>query len=195
MRLQSTAHTSRPWRIHELTDDFVVEDVWALPTPGGPGDFGKLVRYYTSGAGPSGPAVVRALFAIRWKLGAVLRLDRSADALGTRAQSLRDLLPDDLRSAPRGPDFAFFSSVYLLDDEWVAEFANRTVHGVMHVGWVSDGAEDYHGQMAVLVKPNGVLGKLYMAAIAPFRNWVVYPAVMRGIQRDWRARAGDPVVR
>ena len=35
--LPDTAHTSRPWRIHELTRDFRLEDVWALPTPGGPG--------------------------------------------------------------------------------------------------------------------------------------------------------------
>ena len=35
MRLPNVAHTSRPWRIHELARDFRVEDVWALPTPGG----------------------------------------------------------------------------------------------------------------------------------------------------------------
>ena len=44
MRLPNTAHTSRPWRIHELTRDFRLEDVWALPTPGGPDDFPRLVE-------------------------------------------------------------------------------------------------------------------------------------------------------
>ena len=44
MRLPNTAHTSRPWRIHELTGDFRLEDVWALPTPGGPDDFPRLVQ-------------------------------------------------------------------------------------------------------------------------------------------------------
>src|SRR5213596_345770 len=39
MRLPNTAHTSRPWRIHELTHDFRLEDVWALPGVGGPDDF------------------------------------------------------------------------------------------------------------------------------------------------------------
>jgi hypothetical protein len=43
MRLPNTAHTSGPWRIHELTRDFRLEDVWALPTPGGPDDFPRLV--------------------------------------------------------------------------------------------------------------------------------------------------------
>jgi hypothetical protein len=46
--------------------------------------------------------------------------------------------------------------------------------------------------MAVLVKPNGLLGTAYMAAIRPFRHLIVYPPLMRGIERDWRARAGYP---
>ena len=44
MRLPDAAHTSRPWRIHELTPDFRLEDVWALPTPGGRDDFPLLVE-------------------------------------------------------------------------------------------------------------------------------------------------------
>jgi hypothetical protein len=48
MRIPNTAHTSRPWRIHELTPDFRLEDVWALPTPGGPGHLPRLVEQITS---------------------------------------------------------------------------------------------------------------------------------------------------
>jgi hypothetical protein len=44
--------------------------------------------------------------------------------------------------------------------------------------------------MAVLVKPNGRLGALYMAAIRPFRHLIVYPALMRKIEQDWQA-GGD----
>jgi hypothetical protein len=46
--------------------------------------------------------------------------------------------------------------------------------------------------MAVLVKRNGLLGSVYMAAIAPFRHLLVYPQMMRQIEREWRAGAGDP---
>ena len=49
MRLPNTAHSSRPWRIHGLTRDFRIEDVWALPTPGGPDDFPRLVQGIASG--------------------------------------------------------------------------------------------------------------------------------------------------
>ena len=52
MRLPNTAHTSRPWRIHELARDFELEDVWALPVLGGPDDFPRLVQQLTTG-GPS----------------------------------------------------------------------------------------------------------------------------------------------
>jgi Protein of unknown function (DUF2867) len=77
-------------------------------------------------------------------------------------------LPADLRHAPSGPDFAAlaFTSLYLTGDEWAAEIVNRTMHGVMHLGWVPDGTGGYRGQMAVLVKPNGLLGTGYIAAIA-----------------------------
>jgi hypothetical protein len=46
--------------------------------------------------------------------------------------------------------------------------------------------------MAVLVKPNGLLGAFYMSAIAPFRYLVVYPAMLRTLGRQWRQRLRAP---
>jgi hypothetical protein len=187
---------SRPWRIHELTRDFEIEDVWALPTPGGPDDFAVLVEGFAAGdPSRSASAPVRALFAIRWKVGELLGWDDSDAGVGSRVPTLRDRLPDDLREAGTGPAFEGlpFSPLYLLEDEWAAEIANRTMHGVLHLGWVPDGAGGYHGQMAVLVKRNGALGTAYMAAIRPFRHRVVYPRMLRDIEREWRQRTGGTV--
>jgi hypothetical protein len=191
MRLPNSAHTSRPWRIHAITEDFKLEDVWALPTPGGKDDLRVLVE----GIAESDPAqgssrVGRALWAIRWKLGEIFGWDDTATGVGSRVASLRDRLPADLREAPTGPEFASapFTPLYLLEDEFAAEVANKTVHGVMHVGWVPDGSGGYRGQMAVLVKPNGLFGEAYMAAIRPFRHLIVYPPLMREIGRIWRER-------
>jgi Protein of unknown function (DUF2867) len=198
VRLPSSAHTSLPWRIHEIAPDFRVEDVWALPTPGGPDDFPRLVRQTSSGSTSSNPSrAARILFAIRWKLGELFGWDESDSGVGSRVPTLRDRLPADLRDAPPGPAFETlpFRSVYLTDDEWAAEIANRTVHGVLHMGWVPDGAGGYRGQMAVLVKPNGLFGKAYMAAIAPFRHRIVYPPLLRGIGQAWRADAPTPAPR
>jgi hypothetical protein len=183
MRLPDAAHTSRPWRIHEIAPDFQVEDVWALPTPGGPDDFPRLVELFIhSDPSRGAPGPARVLFAIRWKLGELFGWD-SADA--SRA-SLRDRLPDDLRgTAVAAP--APFSPLFMAGDEWAAELANRTMHGVMHLGWVAGGAGGSRGQMTVLVKPNGRLGVAYMAAIKPFRHRIVYPQMLRTLERRWRS--------
>jgi hypothetical protein len=198
MRLPKKAHTSRPWRIHELTEDFELEDVWELPTPGGPDDLVRLVKQFTSPG--DDPFVLRVLFALRWKLGKLFGWDEPDSGVGERVRSLRERLPPDLLAAPRGPDLRavpgreaaggppIFSSVYQTHDEWVAELSNKTVHGLMHIGWVpDDSGTGYHAQMAVLVKPNGWLGKAYIAAIKPFRYALVYPLLLRSIERQWHA--------
>src|SRR5829696_10374750 len=130
MRLPSTAHTSRSWRIHEFTRDFQLEDVWALPTPGGAGDFPRLVRQIAAGdPSRSWSGAAHALWAIRWKVGEMLGWDRPDAGLGSRVPTLRDRLPVDLRDASSGPDFDAlpFTSLYLLEDEFAAEIVNRTV--------------------------------------------------------------------
>jgi hypothetical protein len=195
MRLPHTAHTSRPWRIHEVTRDFRLEDVWALPSPGGPDDFPRLVQLISSGDPSRYPSrAVRTLFALRWKVGGLLGWDGPDAGQGSGRPTLRDRLPADLRDGPTGPEFDAlpFTSLYLLDDEWAAEIINRTVQAVMHIGWVPDPAGGFRGQMAVLVKPNGLLGTGYMAAIKPFRHLIVYPPLLREMGREWQARAGAP---
>jgi hypothetical protein len=190
MRLSASAHTSRPWRIHEIAPDFELEDVWGLPTPGGAGDFSRLVELATAlDASRSSSAAVRALFAIRWKVGELFGWDEPGAGAGLRVPTLRDRLPADLRDAlpPPGFDALPFDPLYLLDDEFAAEAANATMHGVLHLGWVPDGNGGYRGQLAILVKRNGRLGALYMAAIRPFRHLLVYPTMMREFERTWRA--------
>jgi hypothetical protein len=195
MRLPNTAHTSRPWRIHELTAGFRLEDVWALPTPGGPDDFPRLVALIASGdASRRSSRATRTLWAIRWKLGELLGWDDPDAGVGATVPTLRDRSPATLRDAPTGPELHAlpFTSLYLLEDEWAAEIANRTMHGILHIGWVEDQTGGYRGQMAVLVKPNGLLGSAYMAAITPFRHLIVYPPMIREIGRAWREGAREP---
>ena len=189
MRLPNTAHTSRPSRIHELTRDFRVEDVWELPGIGGPDDFPRLVRRIAAmDPSHSSSVAARTLFAIRWMLGELLGWDNPDTGIGSRVPTLRDRLPADLRDAPSGPDFEAlpFSSLYLTDDEFAAETANRTMHGVLHLGRVPAPTGGFRAQMAVLVKPNGLPGTAYMAAIRPFRHLIVYPPMLREMGRTWR---------
>jgi hypothetical protein len=191
MKIPNREHASHPWRIHDIAPDFTVLDVWALPTPGGPNDFPELLQLIASGGFANGSSgASRALFAIRWKLGELLGWDDPKDVPGSSRPTLRDRLPADLRDTPSESSLQLrpFTMLYVTDDECAGEIVNRTVHGVLHLGWVEDSAGVYRGQMAVLVKPNGLLGTAYLAAIAPFRYLIVYPAMMRQIGRLWRQR-------
>ncbi|MFI0352736.1 DUF2867 domain-containing protein [Actinomadura sp. 9N407] len=196
MRLPRTAHTDRPWRIHEFARDFRVEDVWSFRTPGaGPDDFPEmLAAMRTGGSFAKQPPPVRFLFAVRWKLGALLGWDDPDKGLGTRVTSLRDRLPHDLSETAddSGSGGTPFSSVYELGDESVRELANKTVHTLMHLGWVPGADGDHELRMAVLVKYNGRFGRFYMGLIAPFRYLIVYPALTRQWERAWRDH-GRPV--
>jgi hypothetical protein len=106
VRLPNTEHTSRPWRIHELTPDFRLEDVWALPTPGSRDDLPQLAQQIAAGNTSTNPSrAARALFAIRWKVGELLGWDDPDAGDPSQRPTLRDRLPIDLRDSPSGPDF------------------------------------------------------------------------------------------
>ena len=80
MKLPNSDHFSRPWRIHDLTPDFRLEDVWALPTPGGPDDFPRLIEMVASfDEARQRVSLVGLLFAIREAIGRVFGWDEHAD--------------------------------------------------------------------------------------------------------------------
>jgi Protein of unknown function (DUF2867) len=198
MRLPNREHESQAWRIGEVAPDFRLEDVWALPVEGREEDFGELLEVVTSlDPAEAESRATRALFSIRYRLGGWFGWDEppnpSANPKDTRT-SLSARLPADLRDTTKGlaPRLTDFTPLYRTDVEWAAELSNRTVHAVMHLAWVDRGEGRYRGQMGVYVKPRGRFGRVYMAAIAPFRHRVVYPALMREIDSAWKARSAHP---
>jgi len=206
IKLPNSEHESRPWRIREIAPDFTLEDVWALPVRGGAEYFQTLLELMaTSDPANAESLPTRVLWRLRDRLGSWFDLGRISTASeggrdgaagklpipGTGETSLRERLPDDLRDTATELHFASlpFEPLFRTDDEFAAELSNRTVHGAMHLAWVDQGEGRYQGQMAVYVKPRGRLGKGYMALIAPFRHWIVYPALMRQTERMWSRRA------
>lgn len=210
MRVANAAVEAHAWRIHGIAPDFRVEDVWALPARGAADEFPALLDVMLSlDVADAASLPVRALWGARDLLGRWFDLGRVAGAdvgdggraagqprvLGPHESSLVDRLPDDLlhTAAHLEPRAAPFFPLYLTDDEYAAELSNRTMHGVIHLTWVDTDDGRFQGQMAVFVKPRGLLGQAYMACIRPFRYGVVYPALMRQIERAW-TRRGAPVV-
>jgi Protein of unknown function (DUF2867) len=205
VRLPNAAHESGPWRIREIVPDFTLEDVWALPVHGSAEDFEALLEQTVSSNPANAKSLpTRVLWHVRDRLGRWFSLGRISAPIGsgrddaggklpipgTNETSLADRLPDDLRNTTADLHFDSlpFEPLYRTDVEFAAELSNQTVHGVMHLAWVDQGEGRYQGQMAVYVKPRGLLGKGYMALIKPFRHLVVYPALMRQTERSWNRR-------
>jgi hypothetical protein len=201
-RVSNAEQESRPWRIHEIVPDFTLEDVWALPVEGGAEEFPALLELVSSlDPTESDSRATRALWQLRDLLGEWFGLGRIKvedatepvpDAAGatipeTAAITLADRLPEDLRGTAADADFGSlpFRPLYRTDLEAAAEISNRTVHGVAHLAWVDQGGDRYRGQMAVYVKPRGLLGRGYMELIKPFRYLIIYPALMREFERAW----------
>lgn len=203
MEILRAEHECRPMRIHDLVPDFPLEDVWALPMRGGPDEFQALLDM----AGSFDPSKAesrptRFLWSLRDRLGAWFGLGEISSAAGeeglgelavpgTEETSLQDRLPPDLVGTGEGFTFNSlpFVPLYRTDREAAAELSNKTVHGVAHLAWVDLGDGRFEGRMAVYVKPRGAFGRAYMALIKPFRYWVIYPALMRQMERTWEARA------
>lgn len=205
MRVSNEIHTSGSWRIREIASDFAVEDVWALPAYGDSEDFPALVELtVSSDPAHSSSVPTRLLWQARDLLGQWFGLGRISEPVGSGAAgqlpipgtaetSLAARLPDDLRGTAADLDFGAlpFAPLYRTDREFAAEISNRTVHGVLHLAWADLGNDRFQGQLAVYVKPRGFLGKIYLALIKPFRYLVVYPALLRQVERRWAARRPD----
>lgn len=195
-RVPEAEFRGRPWRIHEFTEGFDVEDVWAVDVSAKADEFPRMVDLITSVDTAESPsAAVRFLFAARWKLGEWFGWDDEDDGLDHRVPSLRAALPAELAATVDPGRFRAlpFTPLYELPDEFAAEIANKTMHGVMHLGAVPAGQGRIAVRMTVLVKTNGIFGRAYMASIKPFRHLIVYPSMLREAERRWQVdEAGLP---
>jgi hypothetical protein len=68
---------------------------------------------------------------------------------------------------------AGFVPAYQEADEQLFRIANRTVTAFLHVSLA-----DRRPRLAVYVRPEGRLGRVYLGLIEPFRRWVVYPSLL-----------------
>ncbi|MGH2753959.1 MAG: DUF2867 domain-containing protein [Actinomycetota bacterium] len=200
MRLPNSVQQAHPWMISRIAPDFDLLDVWALPVEGGPDEFDAFVDGIVVSFDPveTGSVISRALFWLRLRVGGWLGWDdatKERPIPGSTETTLSARLPEDLRGSAKSPEVgdrlrqAAFVPLYRTHNEWAAEVANETVHGVLHFAWVDQGSDRYRAQMAIYVKPRGRLGGLYMRLIGPFRHLIVYPALMKAIGDAWEARS------
>ena len=196
-RIPRSEHADGRWRIIDIAADFELEDLWALPATGSLGDFARVLDVMEAVDITDGSLPTRFVWWVRDLLGKWFGLGRISAGPKTTAlpipsstsTTLADRLPRDLVGTVdpgRVPPDSPFTALYQTDREYASELTNRTVHSIMHLAWAHVGNDTYQAQMAVYVKARGVFGRAYMAFIKPFRYALVYPDLMRLIDRAWR---------
>lgn len=193
MRIAVEEYSSHGWRVDEIASDFELVDAWKLPVTGEQADFDVLRRVWaetTREQRRAGP--VKLLFAVRERVGKVFTVDATMNTEpipGTELNSLRERLPSDLLDAVPDPhEQPPFRTVFVSDTESASELSNSLLHAILHLGWAQQPDDSYSGYLGVFVKHRGRLGRPYMTFIAPFRHYLVYPALMKRIGRNWAAR-------
>jgi Protein of unknown function (DUF2867) len=189
MRLDPDEFRARPLRVHTLLNDVPLEDAWAVPLPGG--GVGRTVadvRAAMLAGRQTAPPAVRGLFWLRRRVGALLGWDGQRPAWNAESYADRLGPADRAQSlvAPGTPDGSF-RLLYRFDDEQLGELRNATVHAFASLS-IRPAPGGYLAYLGVFVKPVHRFTRLYMGAIAPFRRLIVYPALIRKVQRTWTER-------
>lgn len=153
--------------MHELARDFDLLDVWEFDIRGtahAPRNFAAFEETFakTVADAAEGSGIAPFLFRLRSRMGKWFGWD--------------------------GPNPGF-DVVYRHERESLRKIENRTVHAMLHLGWVHKDGNDYAPRLAVYVKPRGLLGRAYLALINPFRHLFVYPTLLRNVASAWHARA------
>ena len=190
-RIDPREFRERPLRVHAVLHDVPLEDVWAIRLRGG--GAGRTIQDVRAAfvTGVEGaPPLVRGLFRLRGRIGAWLGWDRERPEWKAESYAHRLSAADRARSlaAPGTPD-GRLSLLYRFEDEQLSERRNATVHAFSSLS-MRPTPDGYLVYLAVYVQPVHRGTRWYMLAIAPFRRLVVYPAIVRNVQRAWAERYG-----
>lgn len=189
MRIRAEEFLALDLEVHALLAGVPLHDVSAVDLPGGGPDRSvlELRRFFSAERPTREGGATSTLFALRGALGRLFGWD---DASHDRPEeSYVHRLGEELRArsalAP-GSDDGPFRVLYALPREALAEIRNATVHAFScMVLWPVEGG--YRFYWAIYVKPVSRLTPLYMAAIEPFRRFVVYPTLLGNVRRAWLA--------
>jgi len=190
IKINAKEHFSHPFRVHNLLQDFDLEDVWRIPVKlSSEHNLELFIEQFTkSNESLFKNGLASLLFKFRLWVGNLLAWDEKIiqdklipGSLRHRYAKEEKLKWGDL--PPPGTES--FVPVYKLENEFLSEIDNKTVHAALHFSRVPMGGEIWTIHMAVYVKPKGWQGILYMKLIKPFRLWVVYPAMMKGARLRW----------
>jgi Protein of unknown function (DUF2867) len=193
-QISASEFRALPLRVHTFLADVPLHDVWAVDLPAGRAGVTLsefLRRTSRDGSDAANaeinrfPPAARALFALRFFLGRILRLE--AEPKGALATSFGSRLTEEDRarsSVASGTPEGLFRVVYRFENEQLVEIHNRTVHGAA-LSALAERADSYRFYFAVYVRRRTWITPFYMGLIDPFRKWIIYPALLKKIRATW----------
>lgn len=177
-----------PLRAHEFLAEVPLHDVWTVDLPRTRRGI-TLAEFLARADGlpRQSPPAVRALLSVRFFIGDLFGWDRASPVSVSESFALR-LTDDDRKRSLTSPGTrdGLFRILYRFENEQLTEVINRTAHAAA-LSVLVEGEESYRYYFAVYVREVSGLTRYYMAAIDPFRKWIVYPALLGGIAEEWNA--------
>lgn len=193
MRVPVEEFRRLPLEVHALLEDVPLQDVSAIDLPGGgPGRTLLDVRAILSSENlRSVNGAVRFLVALRAAIGRPFGWDAPAERIEAHldASYVRRVGPELAARSHVAPGTSADGRrvLYVLEREALEEVRNATVHAFFAEALVPR-EDGYRLYLGVYVKPIVWFTRLYMAAIEPFRRFVVYPAVLARLRQRWLER-------
>jgi len=190
-------YLARPLRVHSFLNDIALHDVWVVDLPAVTGratlqEFRRRTKSRNLVGKTSLP--VRALFGLRFFLGRIFGWDREPARNMPAYFAARLTAEDRERSiVPAGTPEKFFRMVYSFENETLVEVINRTIHAAL-LSALEETPQGYRFYFAVYVRELSWVSRAYMALIDPFRKWLVYPAILKQVQREWTQAFSPEVV-
>ena len=189
VRASPSEYLALDLRAHDLLQHVPLYDVSVVELPGGgAGRSIADVRALDSAAPPSLIAI--ALYGLRRLLGRLFGWDDLG--IETKYSLAGTLSERDRRESevPAGTADGAFRVLYRFRNEQLNEIRNATVQGYVCTALIPT-ATGYRFFLAVYVLPVSWFTRPYLIAIEPFRRFLLYPAMLRRIQRAWRAKYGS----
>jgi hypothetical protein len=191
-RISTQEFERLPLRVHDVLAGVPLHDVWAVDLPRMRSGITLDEFLRATGALPFTPSpVVRALLSIRFFVGRFFGWDREPDAAAKETFATRLTTADLSKSLlPAGTPAGLFRIVYRFENEQLLEVVNRTAHAAALSALVET-AHAYRFYFGVYVRRVGRFTPVYMALIDPFREFVVYPSLLRSLRTTWTQTFGN----
>ena len=191
MRITRDEFQHKPLRGRALLTDVPLHDVWTMDLRGGGEgrtleDFGALLWYERAETIGS---VVGWLFRVRLTLGRWLGWDDERHRAPSSSYVHRLTAEDRATSLDEPGGISGVMGVptkvvYAFENEELHEITNFTGHHLLLMS-MERASQGYTVYLAVYTKKTSWFTPLYMALIDPFRRILVYPALIRKLERAW----------